>query len=439
MEKCTAEFFITIALYDSSTRMRCLIRDVLDLRAASWTEYRAHRVDQPSTLAVRPDEPEPVETFVDFRLMNELPDCYHAVSMVESREEKLERVKSLMFEYSEVRMKIVIVASNASLPLLKTFFSELDCSTREFADAPRDGEELEQCVIWFNADSATSWPNVLLVSWEAARCDFAKKLCHIHVLLTFDLNPWFNNFLHQFVRWIRPDTHAITLFQEKYDLKRSCQLVTLLEYTGQQVPAALNTLAEKLPKKAMATKWKRYKAAHSVPRVDINALKGLLMNNEPCFADSRDSYRESRTGSWENVQCDDSEVVMDARNTEDDAYHPFVGYWENNEGSSWENYKERLLRYSSVSECEMIPTDLEPNAEPTGEDESLKPETARIGSEERTVIALAGANRVKEVQPRPVSLQEEFLENPQCANWTEWNNNDPMVYCGDYGSWSTGG
>jgi len=301
---------------------------------------------------------------------------------------------------------------------VKTLFSELDCSTREFVDAPRDNEECDQCVSWFNADSDTSRPNVLLVSWEAARCDFAKKLCHIHVLVTFDLNPWFNNFLHQFVRWIRPETHAITLFQEKYDLKRSCQLVTLLEYTGQQVPAALNALAQKLPKKAMAPKWKRYKAAHS-----------------------RDSFRESRSGLWENVR--DSEVVMDPRNTEGDAYHPF-NYWENNEGSSPANYKERLLRYSSVSECEMIPTDLEPNGS-TGEDESLKPETASIGSEERTVIALAGANRVEEVQPRPVSLQEEFLEKQECANSTEWNNNDPMVYVGRYdlyasgGSWSNSG
>eukprot|EP00397_Hematodinium_sp_SG-2012_P002430 GEMP01002436.1.p1 GENE.GEMP01002436.1~~GEMP01002436.1.p1 ORF type:complete len:850 (+),score=160.00 GEMP01002436.1:207-2756(+) len=288
-------------------RIHFLINDLLDLRNACWKEVRAHRTLKPTRLESRvsdketpsndgqshrqarksyTDEPEEyedgrsmysnnvneklgVEVFVDFKMMNELPTFTHTVELVDFDAQKIDHLRHLMTSYHHSTTpicdtKVVILAQTKSFPSISQLFHDVLCmplETRSYQeiDSQTPSNVRDHVLRSFNDRSMTDWPNVLVINLDVAGWDeIAVQIPAVHLLITFDVDSWFNNLLRQLVKWVRPDCVAVTFFHLKVDWGRACQLATLLQWKRHRVPPALSDLVRKLPKKSMNAKWKPY-------------------------------------------------------------------------------------------------------------------------------------------------------------------------------------
>eukprot|EP00397_Hematodinium_sp_SG-2012_P001234 GEMP01001235.1.p1 GENE.GEMP01001235.1~~GEMP01001235.1.p1 ORF type:complete len:1361 (+),score=317.03 GEMP01001235.1:593-4675(+) len=253
-----------------SLRTRCLILDILDLREASWQEMRAHKMVKPTTLEARPSKMKDddsmmnpndkemrdgVDTFVDFSIINNLNLFTHHVEMVDARDMKLHRLRTLIQLYHVINnMKLVLVAGDSAFPRLLQLFSQSFpdmqyahiTSNNTAAEARSAVADFERARI--PEEDQTKKCDMLLLSndvaaWEEIQC------ARVPLLINYDMGSRFYHFMSRLEKWTHRGSKVYTFFYPLYDRKRACQLVLLLEQTQQKVSPELQELSDSLPKR----------------------------------------------------------------------------------------------------------------------------------------------------------------------------------------------
>jgi len=252
-----------------SLRIRCLIRDILDLRMAQWKERedklkpgmlqrRKKEDDTPEvTSGLRGDAPEfvpgsdaawtsdrmlPSEVrWLDPQLLSALQALEHHLEVIEDRESKLERLKRLIKFYNLIQeQQIVIVANSSSVSRISNLLGEsfkdiesksLDFSTPESVrKASLKGFEMGETSI------------LVMASEVSTRRDFDfGKPCP--VLVNFDFPMTLQLYLYRLFKRADSSTHVYTFFSTN-DVRHTVPLMVALDGAGQKIPDALKRLKE---------------------------------------------------------------------------------------------------------------------------------------------------------------------------------------------------
>eukprot|EP00435_Cladocopium_sp_Y103_P047999 s549_g14.t1 len=256
-----------------SLRIRCLIRDVLDLRIAEWKE-KAGKL-KPTALQRQKEEIERVETnlrseapefvpgsglsgagkpwtsdrllegkpWMDPQLLASLQMVDHHLEVIEDRDAKLQRLKALVQVYHLIQEKqIVVVANTINLRRILDMISHSFGGTDYRCLDQNTPEHIRtQSLRSFEIGQASM---LLMTTDVCARRDFDFGRA-APVLINFDFPMTLQLYLYRIQKRTDSETHVYTFFSP-HDVRHAASLVMVLEGARQKVPDALKKMKEQV-------------------------------------------------------------------------------------------------------------------------------------------------------------------------------------------------
>jgi len=256
-----------------SLRIRCLIRDVLDLRMAQWKEKEGKL--KPGKLQTREDEetsnlngdaPEfcpgkgswtsqrmgEQGRWLDPQLLASLQAVEHHVEVIKDTEAKLERLKGLIKLYHLIQEQQLVVVVNASnqrrvLELVAASFSEVSYQVLDFTTP----EQVRRKAIKSFELGETAI--LVMASEVSTRRDFDISK-PARVLVNFDFPMTLQLYLYRIFKRADKDTHVYTFFTPNHDARHCMSLLLAMEGAGQKVPESLKKLKDQLAAESASDK-----------------------------------------------------------------------------------------------------------------------------------------------------------------------------------------
>jgi len=254
-----------------SLRIRCLIRDVLDLRLAEWKEkagklkptalqrQRSPEEKRAETTNLRSEAPEFVpgaegkpwtsdrllegKPWMDAQLLAALQMVDHHLEVIEDRDAKLSRLRALIQVYHLIQEKqIVVVANTINLRRILDMISQSFAGTDFRCLDQNTPENIRmQSLRSFEIGQASM---LLMTTDVAARKDFDFGKA-APVLINFDFPMTLQLYLYRIQKRADSDTHVYTFFSP-HDVRHANSLVMVLEGARQKVPDALKKMKEQV-------------------------------------------------------------------------------------------------------------------------------------------------------------------------------------------------
>lgn len=225
-----------------SLRIRCLIRDVLDLRLAQWKEKEGKL--KPGMLLRRDDDESPEGRWVDPQLLASLQAIEHHVEFIKDTDLKLERLKGLVKLYNLIQEKqIVIVANSSSVRRVVDLVTEAFSGIRFHTLDINTPEETRKQAIHLYETGHTSI--LIMASEVSSRRDY-DIATPATVLVNFDFPMTLQLYLYRIFKRADKDTHVYTFFSPSKDARHCSALMLAMEAAGQKVPVALKKLREQI-------------------------------------------------------------------------------------------------------------------------------------------------------------------------------------------------
>eukprot|EP00930_Biecheleria_cincta_P045959 TRINITY_DN31681_c0_g1_i1.p1 TRINITY_DN31681_c0_g1~~TRINITY_DN31681_c0_g1_i1.p1 ORF type:complete len:730 (-),score=151.85 TRINITY_DN31681_c0_g1_i1:746-2935(-) len=247
-----------------SLRIRCLIRDVLDLRMAEWKEkagklkpemLKPRKTDEHGDSGLHSEAPEFVpggglwcpdrifegKPWLDATLLASLQAVQHHLEVLEDRDSKLQRLKALIQVYHLIQDKqMVIVANKNTFQQVHEMISD---SFKEVDVRPLDQNTPEatrtQSLRSFEKGNASL---LLMTTDVCARREFGFGKAAA-VLINFDFPMTLQLYLYRIQQRANGSTHVYTFFSSS-DVRHASALIIVLEGASQKVPDALRKIKE---------------------------------------------------------------------------------------------------------------------------------------------------------------------------------------------------
>eukprot|EP00438_Fugacium_kawagutii_P020344 Skav209400 [mRNA] locus=scaffold962:114839:136572:- [translate_table: standard] len=252
-----------------SLRIRCLIRDVLDLRIAEWKKEKAGKL-KPTALQRQKDEetnlrseaPEFVpgalapggkpwasdrqlegKPWMDAQLLASLQVVDHHLEVIEDRDAKLQRLKALIQVYHLIQEKqIVVVANTINLRRILDMIEQGFAGTDYRCLDQNTPEHIRlQSLRSFEIGQASL---LMMTTDVCARRDFDFGKA-APVLINFDFPMTLQLYLYRIQKRTDSATHVYTFFSP-HDVRHATSLVMVLEGARQKVPDALKKMKEQV-------------------------------------------------------------------------------------------------------------------------------------------------------------------------------------------------
>lgn len=254
-----------------SLRIRCLIRDILDLRMAQWKEKEGRlkpgmlkRRDDDSggevgSSYLREDAPEFVpgsnaawtsdrisshQAWLDPSLLASLQAVEHHLEVIEDKESKLERLKRLIKFYHIIQEQQLVVVANASnvsrvLGLVEQSFSDVVCQALDWSITE---QQRKKSLKGFETGDVSV---LVMASEVSTRRDF-DTCAPAAVLVNFDFPMTLQLYLYRLYKRSDSNTHVYTFFMPHYDVRHTMALTVSMDAVGQKIPEALRKLKDQL-------------------------------------------------------------------------------------------------------------------------------------------------------------------------------------------------
>lgn len=263
-----------------SLRIRCLIRDILDLRIANWKEKEGvmkpqrlesrdkkeedeQEEDNRDAGSLRSSAPEFVpggvsksnwfadkmdqgKQWLDPQLLGSLTAVEHHVEVIEDKDTKVARLKSLVQLYHLINgQQIVIVANSSNIRRVIELFEE---SFKEVPHSALDFNTSEvvrkKSIVGFERGEIAI---LIMASEVSTRRDFEIGKA-APVLVNFDFPVTLQLYLYRIYKRADQSTHVYTFFSPQFDIRHTSQLIAAMELAKQKVPPALQKLKDHAPK-----------------------------------------------------------------------------------------------------------------------------------------------------------------------------------------------
>lgn len=256
-----------------SLRIRCLIRDILDLKMAAWKEkayklkpgLRQSRVKdaeeehQEHPGGLRDSAPEFIpgkgawsndrvtemnKQWLDPQILSSLQAVEHHLEFLEDKEAKLQRLKALVQLYALIQEKQVVIVANSReirrlVEMLQEAFRELGMAIV----TPETDEHLRRrCFQAFEQEEVLL---LVLASEISTRrdCEIEKTA---DVLVNFDFPMTLQLYLYRIHKRTTSSTQVYTFFSPSSDIRHTAGLLAALEGAGQKVPPNLQKLRDQV-------------------------------------------------------------------------------------------------------------------------------------------------------------------------------------------------
>lgn len=301
-----------------SLRIRCLIRDILDLRMARWKEKEGKL--KPGMLLARKKEDEEgdggredtheAKQWLDPQLLAALQAVKHHLEIYDDKEAKFQRLTSLIKVYHIMKEKQIVIVANSSnvrqvLELIAESFKDIDCRSLDFSTP----EQIrKKCIKSFELGETS----VLVMASEVSTrrdFDFGKPS---PVLVNFDFPMTLQLYLYRIFKRADSTTHVYTFFAPHSDVRHTAALVAAMDGAKQQIPAALQKLKDQVRSEGASKRdsgnRRTPKGGEGRAEVDDEAARGERGEKVPPWKERRsgaapgDGAREDRTPSeWDEA------------------------------------------------------------------------------------------------------------------------------------------
>lgn len=258
-----------------SLRIRCLIRDVLDLRMAAWKEKegklkpkkledrRKDDEDDCNDNHMRQDAPEFVpgnrwssdrmmsdsaRGWLDPALLAALQAVEHHLEVIDDKDQKVSRLKALIQLYHLINQQQIVIVANSGnvkrvLDLVAESFQDLDVKSLDqyVPEATR-----KRTVKGFETGETAI---LVMASEVSTRRDFDLSKA-ASVLVNFDFPMTLQLYLYRIYKKADSSTHVYTFFSPQFDVRHTSALISAMEGAKQKVPPALQKLKDAIKPEA---------------------------------------------------------------------------------------------------------------------------------------------------------------------------------------------
>lgn len=254
---------LTMDTKNLSTRMRCLIRDILDLRMAQWKEKEGKLKPQklldrnaddnglnsdapefsPGANGWRSDRNDSGKPWHDPTLLEALQVVEHHLEVIDDKGDKLSRLKSLIQLYHFIQEQQLVIVVNTSnvrrvSDLISESFKEVDFRVLDFSS--NEATRREHIKSFEKKDASI----LVMASEISTRRDF--DFTPAAVLVNFDFPMTLVLYFYRIHKRAGSKTHVYTFFSPQFDIRHAVALTIALEAAKQKVPAALLKLKEQV-------------------------------------------------------------------------------------------------------------------------------------------------------------------------------------------------
>lgn len=300
-----------------SLRIRCLIRDILDLRMAHWKE-KAGKL-KPTMLQQRKkesdeeqgegDEDGKGKTWMDPQLIASLQAVEHHLEVIEDKEAKLTRVKALIQLYHLIQEKQIVIVANSSsvkkvVDLIAESFKEIDFKALDFSTP----EQTRKKSISAFQQGETS---ILVMASEVSTrrdFDFGKAAT---VLVNYDFPMTLQLYLYRLFKRADSNTHVYTFFSPHFDVRHTVALMAAMDGAKQKIPPALQKLKDQI--KSDNSGKSKGDGGEGKPRRSPKGPETRQVSDADAQADAGDASWKSRRQGDGDVRRDDRDRRGDDR------------------------------------------------------------------------------------------------------------------------------
>mmetsp|Transcript_40757 Transcript_40757/g.107961 ORF Transcript_40757/g.107961 Transcript_40757/m.107961 type:complete len:771 (-) Transcript_40757:154-2466(-) len=242
-----------------SLRIRCLIRDILDLRRVQWKEKEGRL--KPTVLEKRKKEDESEDekedspegkAWLDPQLLSSLQAVEHHLEVIEDRDAKLQRLKAVIQLYHFIRGKqIVIVAKSGNvwrvLDLIGEAFDSLDVRSLDFNTQEKTRKDT---IAGFESGEV---PILVMASEVSTRRDYDLEKPS-QVLVNFDFPMTLQLYLFRIFKRADSNTHVYTFFMPSIDIRHTVPLIIAMEGAQHKIPPSVQAIKDQMKLEARVSK-----------------------------------------------------------------------------------------------------------------------------------------------------------------------------------------
>jgi len=242
-----------------SLRIRCLIRDILDLRMAQWKEKEGKLkptmlIERKEAKEDKEEEVEAKQQWLDPQLLSSLASVEHHLEVIEDKDTKLQRLKALIQLYHLIQDKQIVIVANTSNvrkinDLMSESFKDVDFKSLDFnlVEASR-----KKAIKSFEAGETSI---LVMASEVSTRKDFECNKPGT-VLVNFDFPMTLQLYLYRIFKRTDSSTLVYSFFSPVYDVRHTSSLLLALEGAKQKIPPALSKLKEQMKSESNTGKGK---------------------------------------------------------------------------------------------------------------------------------------------------------------------------------------
>lgn len=242
-----------------SLRIRCLIRDILDLRRDQWKEKEGR--PKPTVLEKRKKEDESEDekedspegkAWLDPQLLRSLQAVEHHLEVMEDRDAKLHRLKAVIQLYHFIRGKqIVIVAKSGNvwrvIDLIGEAFDSLDVRSLDFNTQEKTRKD---AISGFESGEV---PILVMASEVSTRRDYDLEKPS-QVLVNFDFPMTLQLYLFRIFKRADSNTHVYTFFMPSTDMRHTVPLIIAMEGAQHKIPPSVQAIKDQMKLEARVSK-----------------------------------------------------------------------------------------------------------------------------------------------------------------------------------------
>mmetsp|Transcript_10281 Transcript_10281/g.22994 ORF Transcript_10281/g.22994 Transcript_10281/m.22994 type:complete len:673 (+) Transcript_10281:159-2177(+) len=236
-----------------SLRIRCLMRDTLELRLAEWKQRANLATAKPTVLTARDEFDKmdvagrrgngTVDDWIDPEFIATFAKLDHHVELLETKEDKNNRARKLITLNAVLGSKSVMVIVNSAnlrgfVSLFQEHFADVEVSTLEFG---HDESERRTSIDAFESGAS----RVFIVAGEVCtRREFDFSVAP-QVLINFDFPATVQLFVYRMHKRAEGGTALYTFLCPASDAKHTIQLCNVLEAVRHKIPDGLLALRDK--------------------------------------------------------------------------------------------------------------------------------------------------------------------------------------------------